>query len=72
MILISFRLVYKIKFQVEKILADFVCMWKWGGKENDKLNLNLHGLKIMNAIKRKRKLEDKNYQLSVSSIKYNN
>lgn len=35
MILISFRLVYKIKFQVEKILADFVCMEM--EEENDKL-----------------------------------
>ena len=57
----------------KKVLADFLCVWKWGGRENEKLNVNLYGLKIMNTIKRrKRKLEDINYQLSVSSIKYSN
>ena len=49
-----------------------MCVWKWGGRESDKLNLNLYGLKIMNAIKRKENWKIKNYQLSVSSIKYSN
>ena len=58
---------------MEKNLSRFcVCVWKWGGRESDKLNLNLYGLKIMNAIKRKENWKIKNYQLSVSSIKYSN
>ena len=39
----------------KKILADFLCVWKWGERENEKLNINLYGLKIMKSIKRRKR-----------------